>query len=77
VAEGPVGVARHRWVRAQRQSRHLRRHFENDAESIVAAALAKLARDGNFDAAKAKAAIQELGIDPEKRNPLTRESLRG
>jgi pyruvate dehydrogenase E1 component len=49
--------------------RHLRRHFENDAESIVAAALAKLARDGKFDATKAKAAIQELGIDPEKRNP--------
>jgi pyruvate dehydrogenase E1 component len=49
--------------------RYLRRHFENDAESIAAAVLAKLARDGKFDGKKAKAAIQELGIDPEKRNP--------
>ena len=47
----------------------LRRHFENDAESIAAAALSKLARDGKFDAAKAKAGIQELGIDAGKRNP--------
>jgi pyruvate dehydrogenase E1 component len=47
----------------------LRRHFENDAESIAAAAVSKLARDGKYDAAKAKAAIQELGIDAEKRNP--------
>jgi pyruvate dehydrogenase E1 component len=49
--------------------KYLRRHFENDAESIAAAALSKLARDGKFDAAKAKAAIHELGIDSEKRNP--------
>jgi pyruvate dehydrogenase E1 component len=47
----------------------LRRHFENDAESIAAAALSKLARDGKFDAAKAKAGIKDLGIDSEKRNP--------
>jgi pyruvate dehydrogenase E1 component len=48
---------------------HLRRHFENDAESIAAAALAKLARDGKFDPNKAQAAIAELGIDAEKRDP--------
>ena len=48
---------------------YLRRHFENDAESIAAAAIAKLARDGKYDAKKAKKAIQELGIDPEKKNP--------
>jgi pyruvate dehydrogenase E1 component len=47
----------------------LRRHFENDAESIAAAALSKLARDGKYDAAKAKAGIRDLGIDSEKRNP--------
>ena len=46
---------------------HLRRFFENDAESIAAAALSKLARDGKFDAAKARDAIAELGLDPEQR----------
>jgi pyruvate dehydrogenase E1 component len=49
--------------------RYLRRHFENDAESIAAAVIAKLTRDGKYDAKKAKKAIQELGIDPEKKNP--------
>jgi len=48
---------------------YLRRHFENDAESIAAAALAKLSRDGKYDAKKAKKAIAELGIDSEKKNP--------
>ncbi|GGG97766.1 pyruvate dehydrogenase (acetyl-transferring), homodimeric type [Silvibacterium dinghuense] len=45
---------------------HLRRHFEVDAPSIVAATLSKLARDGKFDAKKAQAAFAELGIDTEK-----------
>jgi pyruvate dehydrogenase E1 component len=45
---------------------YLRRHFENNAESIVAAALSRLARDGKFDAAKAVAAMAELGVDTEK-----------
>jgi len=49
--------------------RYLRRHFENDAESIAAAAIVKLTRDGQYDAKKAKKAIHELGIDPEKKNP--------
>ena len=48
---------------------HLRRHFEVNAESIVAAALSKLARDGKFDAAKAQQAFAELGVDTEKRDP--------
>jgi pyruvate dehydrogenase E1 component len=48
---------------------HLRRHFEVNAESITAAALARLARDGKFDAAKAKKAFAELGVDPEKVDP--------
>jgi pyruvate dehydrogenase E1 component len=47
---------------------HLRRHFENDAESIAAAAISRLARDGKFDAAKAQQAILDLGIDPEKKD---------
>ena len=48
---------------------HLRRHFEVNAASIVGAALSKLARDGKFDAAKAKKAFAELGVDTEKIDP--------
>ena len=45
---------------------YLRRHFEINAESIVAAALSRLARDGKFDAKKAIDAFAELGVDTEK-----------
>jgi pyruvate dehydrogenase E1 component len=48
---------------------HLRKHFEISAESIAAAALSRLARDGQFDAAKARAAFAELGCDTEKIDP--------
>jgi pyruvate dehydrogenase E1 component len=48
---------------------NLRSHFEVNAESIVAATLSKLARDGKFDAEKAQKAIAELGIDAEKGDP--------
>ncbi|HEV2462887.1 MAG TPA: pyruvate dehydrogenase (acetyl-transferring), homodimeric type, partial [Acidobacteriaceae bacterium] len=48
---------------------HLRSHFEVNAESVVAATLSKLAREGKFDAAKAQKAIAELGINPEKGDP--------
>jgi pyruvate dehydrogenase E1 component len=48
---------------------HLRRHFENNAASIAAAALSKLARDGAFDKAKAQAAFAELGVETEGTNP--------
>ncbi len=48
---------------------HLRRHFEVNAESIAAAALSRLARDGKFDAKKAVKAFAELGVDPEKLDP--------
>jgi pyruvate dehydrogenase E1 component len=47
--------------------KYLRRFFENDAESVAAAALSRLARDGKFDPARARDAIQELGIDAEKK----------
>ena len=47
---------------------HLRRHFEIDAESIVAAALSKLARQGSFPAEKAEAALAELGLSAEARS---------
>jgi pyruvate dehydrogenase E1 component len=48
---------------------HLRRHFEIGAESIAAAALSRLARDGQFDTGKARAAFAELGCDTEKIDP--------
>jgi pyruvate dehydrogenase E1 component len=47
----------------------LRRHFEINAESIAAAALSRLARDGQYDAGKAAAAFAELGLDTEKSDP--------
>jgi pyruvate dehydrogenase E1 component len=51
---------------------HLRKHFENGAEAIAAATLARLARDGQFDKERAKAAIVELGLDPESPDPVTK-----
>lgn len=44
---------------------HLRRHFEVDAESIVAAVLSRLAREGSISPEKAEAAFAELGLSPE------------
>ena len=41
---------------------HLRKFFENGAEAIASAALSRLARDGKFDAARAAAAVTELGL---------------
>ncbi len=49
---------------------HLRRFFEVNAESIAAAALSRLARDGQFDAGRVKKAFQELGINPEVGDPV-------
>ncbi len=48
---------------------HLRKHFEINAESIVAAALSRLARDGKFDAKRAVAAFADLGVDTEGIDP--------
>ena len=48
---------------------YLRKHFEVSAESIAAAALSRLARDGKFDAKKARAAFVDLGIDTERGDP--------
>ncbi|PYP91453.1 MAG: pyruvate dehydrogenase (acetyl-transferring), homodimeric type [Candidatus Angelobacter sp. Gp1-AA117] len=48
---------------------YLRKHFEVNAESIAAAALSRLARDGQFDAKRAQKAMQELGVNPEKVDP--------
>jgi pyruvate dehydrogenase E1 component len=48
---------------------YLRRHFEINAESVVAATLSRLAREGKFDGAAAEKAIAELGLDAEKGDP--------
>jgi pyruvate dehydrogenase E1 component len=48
---------------------HLRRFFEVDAESIAAAALSRLAQWGRFDPNRAKQAIQELGLNPDRIDP--------
>jgi len=51
---------------------HLRRFFEVDAASIAAGTLARLARDGKFDTAKAAQAVKDLGLDPESSDPTYR-----
>jgi pyruvate dehydrogenase E1 component len=48
---------------------YLRRHFEINAESIAAAALSRLARDGQFPMERAAAAFGELGVNTEKVDP--------
>ncbi len=40
-----------------------------NAESIAAAALSRLAREGKFDPKKAQAAFADLNVDPEVVNP--------
>ena len=49
---------------------HLRRHFEIDAQAIVAATLSKLAREGKFSAKKAAQAISELGLKADAVDPM-------
>ena len=51
---------------------HLRRHFEVDANAIVAATLSKLVREGTVKAKVAQKAFTELNIDTEAANPATR-----
>jgi pyruvate dehydrogenase E1 component len=48
----------------------LRRFFEVDAEFIALAALDKLAQRGEIKPERVQKAIKELGIDPEKANPI-------
>jgi pyruvate dehydrogenase E1 component len=48
---------------------YLRRHFEIDAQSITAAALSRLARDGKFDPARATAAFAALGVATDGSDP--------
>jgi pyruvate dehydrogenase E1 component len=48
----------------------LRRHFEVDAASVAIAALYRLSRAGIIPAKEVAQAIKDLGVDPEKPNPL-------
>ena len=48
---------------------YLRKFFEVNAESIAAAALSSLSRQGRFDASQAKAAFTELGVETEGQDP--------
>jgi pyruvate dehydrogenase E1 component len=50
---------------------YLRRHFETNAESIAAAALSRLARDGKYDVKKIKKAFEKLGIETGRPDPVT------
>jgi pyruvate dehydrogenase E1 component len=47
-----------------------RRFFEIDAESIVIATLYRLLGKGEVTAAKVNKAIKDLGVDPEKLDPI-------
>jgi pyruvate dehydrogenase E1 component len=49
----------------------LRRHFEVNAASIVSAALSALARAGKFDAAAARQAVADLGLNADDPDPST------
>jgi pyruvate dehydrogenase E1 component len=48
----------------------LRRHFEVDAECIAVAALEQLARRGEIKPERVQKAIKQLGIDPDKVDPV-------
>jgi pyruvate dehydrogenase E1 component len=47
----------------------LRRHFEVDAEHIVVATLAALAREDQVEPAAVAQAIRDYGLDPEAPEP--------
>ncbi|MDP8981924.1 MAG: pyruvate dehydrogenase (acetyl-transferring), homodimeric type [Acidobacteriota bacterium] len=49
---------------------YLRKHFENGDESIAAAALSRLAREGKFDKQRAQSALSELHMTPESPDPV-------
>ena len=51
--------------------KELRRFFEVDAENIALAALVELARLENYPKENLQAAIETLGLDPDKPNPIS------
>jgi pyruvate dehydrogenase E1 component len=50
--------------------RALRDHFEVNRDNIVVAALKALADDGSIEIGVVSKAIEELGLDPDKPNPV-------
>ncbi|MEL7496097.1 MAG: pyruvate dehydrogenase (acetyl-transferring), homodimeric type [Planctomycetota bacterium] len=48
----------------------LRRHFEVDAECITIATLYQLFKEGKVEGSEVESAIKDLGVDPEKMDPL-------
>jgi pyruvate dehydrogenase E1 component len=49
----------------------LRHHFEVDRKSVVVAALKALVDEGSIDRSTVTKAMTELGVDPDKPNPVT------
>jgi pyruvate dehydrogenase E1 component len=49
----------------------LRRHFDIDAETVAIAALYQLAQRGAIDRSLVAQSIRDLGVDPNKVDPLT------
>ena len=49
----------------------LRQHFEVDRNSVLLAALTALADEGGIDRQTVVKALADLGIDPDKPNPVT------
>jgi pyruvate dehydrogenase E1 component len=49
---------------------NLRNHFEVDAKNVAFAALYELYKVGDFDKKALASVIKDLGIDPDKINPL-------
>jgi pyruvate dehydrogenase E1 component len=49
----------------------LRHHFEVDRKAVVVAALKALADEGSVDVSTVVKAMTDLGVDPEKPNPVT------
>jgi pyruvate dehydrogenase E1 component len=48
----------------------LRHHFEVDTKSVVVAALQALADEGSIDRSTVTKAMTDLGVDPDKPNPV-------
>src|SRR5690606_21581418 len=67
--QGMVALGTDGYGRSESRA-NLRRFFEVDAEHVALAALAQLARRGEIDAAVVAKAVGELGLDPEKTDPL-------
>jgi pyruvate dehydrogenase E1 component len=49
----------------------LRHHFEVDRKSVAVAALKALADEGSIDRSTVTKAMADLGVEPDKPNPVT------